>query len=278
MIPNNPLGTGLAAEPSAAALPGGPTSGFPTFPGPFSASQPSSISSSLSPPSTTLGEEKEEEITLENSFLKIFGRAPELSLYDLPLPEQEINDLVASLKTEDLSPFLPNAPPPFVRTTSPYKDALDQAGERCETFLYPAMKLILFAHTKTKDDEAQSAVAQACLLLAQALKEARNARIQARFGFTEAARMKEDSASPLLTKRQSDLLEEVRKTSQSTAKRWTSFSFNSKSFGKSRYGKHESYQRPRFFRSGPRSWAGRKTSNTYRRSPSQTRSRGTGTN
>ncbi|KAH7828244.1 uncharacterized protein MONOS_10495 [Monocercomonoides exilis] len=206
MILNNPLGTGLASEPSAAALPGGPTSGFSIFSGPFPHSQPSFLSS-LSPPSTTLGEEKEEENLLENSFLKIFGGNPELSLYDLPLPEHEINDLVASLQTEDLSPFLPNAPPPFVRTASPFKDAFDQAGERCETFLFPVMKLLLFAHSKTqKDDAAHEPISQPCFLLAQALKEARNASIQARFGFSESAKIMEDTAFVLLTKRQRDLV------------------------------------------------------------------------
>ncbi|KAH7825825.1 uncharacterized protein MONOS_10358 [Monocercomonoides exilis] len=283
MIPNNPLGAGLATEPSAAALPGGPTSGIPMFSGPFSASQPSSFSTLQPSSSSTSDEEKQEEDThLEDSFLEIFGRPPELSLYDLPLPDLMINELISTLKTEDLSPFLSCAPPPFVRTASPFKDALDQAGERCETFLYPVMKLLLFAHSKTqKDDAAHEPIAQACLLLAQALKEARNARIQARFGFSEAAKIKEDSASTLLTKRQRDLLEESRKTIESTSKRWAQISFNSKAFGKRYYGKDRTSQRDQhlqFFRSGPRSYAGRRSASTYNKSPSQQRSRGARTN
>ncbi|KAH7826800.1 uncharacterized protein MONOS_6950 [Monocercomonoides exilis] len=219
MLSNSTLGVGLAAEPNSATLTGGPTSSFPsfseTFPSPSSIpSLPSSsqVAQEVKEDSIDSDSPEDQGINLENSFFDIFGRSPEISLYDMPLPENEITEIVSALKREDLSPFLPNAPPPFSRTTSPYKDALDRAGERAETFLYPMMKLLLSSHAMTSDeDPIRKMIADACLLLEKALKEARHVRIQARFGFTEAAKMKDEFSSTLLTKRQAELLEESKK-------------------------------------------------------------------
>ncbi|KAH7832046.1 uncharacterized protein MONOS_400 [Monocercomonoides exilis] len=219
MLSNSTLGVGLAAEPNSATLTGGPTSSFPsfseTFPSPSSI-PPLPSSSQVAPEmkedSIDSDSPADQSINLEKSFVDIFGRSPEISLYDMPLPENEITEIVSALKCEDLSPFLPNAPPPFSRTTSPYKDALDRAGERTETFLYPMMKLLLSSHAMTSDEEPiRKMIADACLLLGKALKEARHVRIQARFGFTEAAKMKDEFSSTLLTKRQAELLEESKK-------------------------------------------------------------------
>ncbi|KAH7816688.1 putative Reverse transcriptase (RNA-dependent DNA polymerase) [Monocercomonoides exilis] len=116
-----------------------------------------------------------------------------------------LEDLINDLKEDDLSPFLPKAPPTASRTDNWMNDALDKAGERTEAFLYPAIKILLYTHAKLKEkDDEKGSIADAILFVSKALKDARSERIKGRFGFRAAAQMKESAATSLLPHMQSE--------------------------------------------------------------------------
>ncbi|KAH7816653.1 uncharacterized protein MONOS_2939 [Monocercomonoides exilis] len=216
------MGTGLATEPCAAPLTGGPPSAIPAIAGSYSASQ-SSVQSELDGRTDpTRSEDDEGDSSLQQTFIEIFGQPPE------------------------------NAPPPFTRSKVFWKDSLDRAGERTETYLYPEIKLLISACSTIKSgDTTKEMIADSCLLLAQALKEARHVRIQARYGFSEAEKMKDEFSSSLLTQRQKDILEESKKTS--TKLRWGSASItNSYARKKQIRGMQSGTKNYRFFRDWPR--------------------------
>ncbi|KAH7824834.1 uncharacterized protein MONOS_6737 [Monocercomonoides exilis] len=213
MLPSSPLSTGPESNSATSMMSDGP-------PGEMFSSMISHSSSEFSQQIPGASEAKEshseDSLLLENSFKTIFLRDPDCSLYDMDLPERYLEDLIIDLKEDDLSPFLPKAPPAASRTDNWMNDALDKAGERTEAFLYPAIKTLLYTHAKLKGkDEEKGSIADAFFLVSKALKEARSVRIQGRFGFRAAAQMKESSATSLLTQRQSEVLEEWRKTQKS---------------------------------------------------------------
>ncbi|KAH7822415.1 uncharacterized protein MONOS_12576 [Monocercomonoides exilis] len=246
------VGTGLATEPCAAPLTGGSPSAIPAIAGSYSASQ-SSVQSELDGRiDPTRSEEDKGGFSIQQTFIKIFGQPPEVSLYDMHLPENKINEALSLMKNEDLSPFIQNAPPPFTKSKVFWKDALDRAGERTETYLYPAIKLLISACSTIKSgDTTKEMIADSCLLLAQALKEARHVKIQARYGFSEAEKMKDEFSSSLLTQRQKDILEESKKTS--TKLRWGSASItNSYARKKQIRGMQSGTKNYRFLRDLPR--------------------------
>ncbi|KAH7822540.1 uncharacterized protein MONOS_8834 [Monocercomonoides exilis] len=217
------VGTKLATEHCAAPLTGVPPSAIPSIAGSYSASQ-SSVQSELDGQiDPTRSEEDEGDPSLHQTFIEIFGQPPEVSLNDMHLPENKINEALSLMKDEDLSPFIRNAPPPFTRSKVFWKDAFNRAGERTETYLYPAVKFLISACTNIKSENiTKDMIEDSCLLLTQSLKEARHVRIHARYGFSEAEKMKDEFSSSLLTQRQKEILEESKKIS--TKQRWGSAS------------------------------------------------------
>ncbi|KAH7818865.1 uncharacterized protein MONOS_14017 [Monocercomonoides exilis] len=84
---------------------------------------------------------------------------------------------------QDLSPVLQPAPPRFQRSANWFNDALDSAGYRIELCLYQAFKaqLLSLADSDPHRESTQRG-ADAFLLIAKALQDARAARLQGRFG------------------------------------------------------------------------------------------------
>ncbi|KAH7821104.1 uncharacterized protein MONOS_11184 [Monocercomonoides exilis] len=213
MLPSSPLSTGPALNSATSMMSDGP-------PGEMFSSMISHSSSEFSQQIPGASEAKEshgeDSLLLENNFKTIFLRDPDCSLYDMDFPERYLEDLIINLKEDDLSPFLPKAPPTASRTDNWMNDALEKAGEISEAYQYPAIKILLYSHSKLKEkDDEKGSISDAILLVSKELKDARSVRIQGRFGFRAAAQMKESSASSLQTQRQSEVLEEWRKTEKS---------------------------------------------------------------
>ncbi|KAH7822389.1 uncharacterized protein MONOS_14409 [Monocercomonoides exilis] len=145
MLPSSPLSTGPALNSATSMMSDGPQGEM------FSSviSHSSSEFSQQIPGATEAKESHgEDSLHLEKSFLIIFLRDPDCSLYDMDLPERYLEDLIIDLKEDDLSPFLPKAPPAASRTDNWMNDALDKAGERTEAVLYPTIKILLYTHAK----------------------------------------------------------------------------------------------------------------------------------
>ncbi|KAH7820331.1 uncharacterized protein MONOS_2238 [Monocercomonoides exilis] len=157
------MGTGLATEPCAAPLTCVPPRAIPSISGSYSASQ-SSVQLSLDGRTDpTRIEEDEGGFFMQQTFIEISGQTPEVSLYDMDFPENKINEALLSIKDKDLSPFIQDAPPPFTRSKVFWKDELDRAGERIESYLYQAIKLLISAClTIMSGDTTKEMIAESC--------------------------------------------------------------------------------------------------------------------
>ncbi|KAH7815987.1 uncharacterized protein MONOS_13784 [Monocercomonoides exilis] len=112
---------------------------------------------------------------------------------------------------------------------------------------------------QTEEVEGDSSLQQAFMeIFGQALKEARHVRIQARYGFSEAEKMKDEFSSSLLTQRQKDILEESKKTSSKL--RWGSASIaNTYARKKQTRGFQSGSKNYRFFRDWPRTTSAKRS-------------------
>eukprot|EP00770_Monocercomonoides_exilis_P014648 MONOS_14594.1-p1 / transcript=MONOS_14594.1 / gene=MONOS_14594 / organism=Monocercomonoides_exilis_PA203 / gene_product=unspecified product / transcript_product=unspecified product / location=Mono_scaffold01031:1-703(-) / protein_length=194 / sequence_SO=supercontig / SO=protein_coding / is_pseudo=false len=182
-----PQTTGLTPATEAASLPGGVQSqlGVQTLLPPIPSS--ASVSSQPSPPETAARatEEKSTEEETDSDlheraadvFKSIFGQEPNRSMFDLQLPTCSIDKLC----------------------------------------LYQAFKaqLLSLADSDPHRESAQRG-ADALLLIAKALQEARTTRLQGRFGFRMAEQMKSENVTGLLTERQEQILKETRLATSSS--------------------------------------------------------------
>ncbi|KAH7823492.1 uncharacterized protein MONOS_9863 [Monocercomonoides exilis] len=192
----------------AASLPGGVKSqlGVQALLPPIPSSASVTSQSSLTETAARATEEKSIEEETDSDLLEraadvfngIFGQEPNKSIFDLQLPAFSIESVEQEYSLQDLSPVLQPAPPPCQKSANWFNDALDSAGYRIEMGLYQAFKVQLLSLADS-DPHRESARrgADALLLIAKALQEARTTRLQGRFGFRMAEQMKSENATGL---------------------------------------------------------------------------------
>ncbi|KAH7822459.1 uncharacterized protein MONOS_15664 [Monocercomonoides exilis] len=95
---------------------------------------------------------------------------------------RSVQDVVEEYKTQDFSPLLSLEPPTVKRTENWINDALDQAGNKVEIFLFQAIKAALIgsAEIPTSSEGAKQRLADILIMITRALQEARTVRIQGR--------------------------------------------------------------------------------------------------
>ncbi|KAH7823716.1 uncharacterized protein MONOS_8954 [Monocercomonoides exilis] len=101
-------------------------------------------------------------------------------------------------------------PPPATKFKNWFNDDLDSTGYMQEMCLCQAFKAVMFclAEMDSNKESARQRASDALVLKAKAFQESRNTRIQGRFGFKAAEKMRAEAAAGLLTSRQEQILKE----------------------------------------------------------------------
>ncbi|KAH7829982.1 uncharacterized protein MONOS_450 [Monocercomonoides exilis] len=163
---------GLTWSSEAAGLPGGEQSQMKVQWQPQFLSPPfinHSAGSSTQPSDREKSKREEEENMYEAAasvFEEVLGQVPVKSLLDI-------------------HPLLTPMPPQAIKSKNWFNDALDSAGYKQEMCLCQAFKAVMFclAEMDSNKESARQRASDALVLTAKAFQEARNTRIQGRFGF-----------------------------------------------------------------------------------------------
>lgn len=113
------------------------------------------------------------------TFQSIFKVSPDKPLYDIPIPEKDLTPILQDYEQLTLQPLLGDKPTPSKKSSNWFNDAMDRAGERVETLLYPVFKILLLAQTRSSLSfrELKTLLQDATLLVGVGLQEARIIRI-----------------------------------------------------------------------------------------------------
>ncbi|KAH7823784.1 uncharacterized protein MONOS_1865 [Monocercomonoides exilis] len=224
---------GLTPSTEAAGLPGGAQSQMnvqsqPQLLSPPFISQPTGFSTQPSDKEKSRREEEEDMYEAAASvFVEVFGQDPVKSLLDIQIPIFSVERIQQEYSLHDFSLLLPPMPPPATISKNWFNDALDNAGYKQETCLCQAFKAVMFclAEMDSNKESARQRASDALVLTAKAFQEARNTRIQGRFGFKAAEKMRAEAAAGLLTARQEQILKEseLETDSASARRRYRSF-------------------------------------------------------
>ncbi|KAH7822984.1 uncharacterized protein MONOS_12115 [Monocercomonoides exilis] len=149
---------------------------------------------------------------MDDILTAIYKTDPTVSLFDLKLSRSELEEVATFFNEFDFNPVISKSPPAAVWSQFWFREALDKAGEQSERCLFPAFTAMLLSvqNIKMIPDLACEMIRDALLLMTQAIQEARRARMQGRSGFSATRKMEADTTGGLLTRRQQDILEDVR--------------------------------------------------------------------
>ncbi|KAH7822897.1 uncharacterized protein MONOS_14385 [Monocercomonoides exilis] len=207
---------GLTPSTEAAGLPGGAQSQMniqsqPQLLSPPFINQPTG--SSTQPSDREKSKREEEEGMYEAAasvFEEVFAQDPVKSLLDIQIHTFSVERIQQEYSLHDLSPLLPPMPPPAAKSKNWFNDDLDNAGYKQEMCLCQTFKSVLFclAEMDSNKESARQRASDALVLTAKAFQEARNTRIQGRFVFKAAEKMRAEAAAGLLTSRQEQILKE----------------------------------------------------------------------
>ncbi|KAH7819346.1 uncharacterized protein MONOS_12013 [Monocercomonoides exilis] len=224
---------GLTPSTEAAGLPGGAQSQMNVQSQPPLISPPfidHSAGSSTQPSDREESKREEEEGMYEAAasvFEEVFAMDPVKSLLDIQIHTFSVERIQQEYSLHDLSPLFPPVPPPAAKSKNWFNDALDYAGYKQEMCLCQAFKAVLFclAEMDSNKESARQRASDALILTVKAFQEARNTRIQGRFGFKAAEKMRAEAAAGLLTSRQEQILKESEQETDMASSRMRHRSF-----------------------------------------------------